>query len=191
MDTLIEQFWGAGLIQFGRFEDVPFKIQFELLPSYPDVLSHVVDRLMKMVDTTRYERLLAPADSLPLGTLIAHLANIPLVYSKGTGRDGVYDLLGAYDVGHPALFVANVWANGDKTYPALMQKASRVGLELDKALVIMTYGENHPLDTPIQSLFRFEDVVMTLHDVHKLPMGQVDAVLEWITQNNPLSADLS
>ncbi len=184
MDALIEQFWRAGLIQFGRFEDVPFKIQFELLPSYPDVLAHVVDRLMKMVDTTRYERLLAPADSVPLGTLIAHLANIPLVYSKGTGRDGVYDLLGAYDVGHPALFVANVWAKDDTTYPALIQKARQVGLELDRSLVIMTYGDNHPSDIPIHPLFRFEDVVMTLHDAQKLPIGQVDAVLAWINQHH-------
>lgn len=182
MDTLIEQFWGAGLIQFGRFEDVPFKIQFELLPSYPDIWSNLLDRLIKLVDITRYERLLAPADSLPLGTLLSYSANIPLVYSKGTGRDGVYDLLGAYDVGHPALFVSNVWAGTEKTYPALIQKAGRVGLELDKALVIMTYGDNHPSDTPIQSLFRFEDVVKTLHDAHKLPIGQMNAVLEWIAR---------
>lgn len=182
MDILIEQFWRAGLIQFGRFEDVPFKIQFELLPSYPDIWSNLLDRLMKTVDTTRYERLLAPADSLPLGTVLAYSANIPLVYSKGTGRDGVYDLLGAYDVGHPALFVANVWTGTEKTYPALIQKAGRVGLELDKALVIMTYGEIELMDINIQSLFRFKDVVMTLHDAHKLPMGQVDAVLEWIAR---------
>lgn len=182
MDTLIEQFWRAGLIQFGRFEDVPFKIQFELLPSYPDIWSNLLDRLMKLADITQYERLLAPADSLPLGTVLSYSTNIPLVYSKGTVREGVYDLLGAYDVGHPALFVANVWAGGDKTYPALIQKAGRVGLELDKALVIMTYGENHSSNMPIHTLFRFEDVVMMLYFAHKLPMGQVDAVLEWIAR---------
>jgi hypothetical protein len=183
MDTLIEQFWGAGLIQFGRFEGVPFKLQFDLLPSYPDLWAGLIDRLRQQLDMTRYERLLTPADSVSLGTLLSYATNIPLVYSKGTGREGVYDLLGAYDVGHPALFVANIWTDNEPTYLALMQKARRVGLEVNTALVIMTYGKTISPDAHIHHLFRFEDVVMMLHHAQKLPIGQVNAVLEWIAQH--------
>ncbi|MDX2078654.1 MAG: hypothetical protein SFZ02_19640 [bacterium] len=177
MDALIEQFWGAGLIQFGRFEDVPFKIQFELLPSYPDIWANLLDRLIPKADLTRYERLLAPADSVPLGTLLSYMANVPLVYSKGTSRDGVHDLLGAYDVGHPALFVANTW---QQSHEVVIHKAQKVGLEIDVAWVLITYGKIDATNMTIHSLFKLEDVMIELHTAGKLPIGQVDAVLAWI-----------
>lgn len=182
MDELIEQFWHAGLIQFGRFGDIPFKLQFELLPSYPDIWSNLLQRLIQLVDITRYERFLAPSDSVPLGTMLSYRTNIPLVYSKGTGREGVYDLLGAYDIGHPTLLVANVWANAEPSYAPLIHKAGRVGLELRAALVIMTYGEPHSPDVTIHRLFRLEDVITMLCDARKLPTGQVEAVLKWVAQ---------
>jgi hypothetical protein len=180
MDALIEQFWGAGLIQFGRFEDVPFKIQFELLPSYPDIWANLFDRLMPKADLTRYERLLAPADSVPLGTILSYLANVPLVYSKGTSREGVHDLLGAYDVGHPALFIANTW---QQSHEALIHKAQKVGLEIDVAWVIISYRKAIIPNIKIHNLFKLEDVLFELHSAQKLPTGQVDAVLEWLEKN--------
>jgi len=181
MDALIEQFWGAGLIQFGRFDEdgVPFKIVFDLLPSYPDIWSNVLERLILLADVNRYERLLASSEALPLGTLLSFLANVPLVYSRGTGREGVYDLLGAYDVGHPALFVANTWQN---SHEGLIHKAKKVGLEIHTAWVLMTTGKvtaNMP-NLTIHSLFRLEDVMLDLHTAKKLPTGQVDAVLAWL-----------
>ncbi len=183
MDTIIEQFWGAGLIQFGRFEDVPFKIQLELLPSYPDIWSGLLDRFIPRAHLTRYERLLAPSDSVPFGTMLSYMVNIPLVYSKGTHRDGVHDLLGAYDVGHPALLVANTW---QPSHEALIHKAQKVGLEIDTAWVLMTYGKPQAPHLNIQSLFHLEDVLKHLHETKKLPTGQVDAVLAWIT-THPLT----
>lgn len=177
MDKLIEQFWGAGLIQFGRFEDVPFKIQLELLPSYPDIWSGLLERFIAHAHLTRYERLLAPADSAPFGTMLSYMVNIPLVYSKGTHRDGVHDLAGAYDVGHPTLLIANTW---QLSHESLIHKAQKVGLEIDTAWVLMSCGKPKASDITIHGLFRLEDVVMMLHEAGKLPSGQVDEVLAWI-----------
>jgi hypothetical protein len=179
MDTLIEQFWDAGLIQFGRFDadGVPFKLSFDLLPSYPDIWVTLLERFMPQADISRYERLLAPADSVPLGTLVSFSGNVPLVYSRGTAREGVHDLLGAYDVGHPALFVANTW---QASHEALIHKAQKVGLDIHTAWVLMTIGKAQSHNIAIHSLFKLEDVVLDLHSAKKLPTGQVDVVLAWL-----------
>ncbi|MEL6151121.1 MAG: hypothetical protein AAFR56_15970, partial [Chloroflexota bacterium] len=80
--------------------------------------------------------ILCPFDTLPLATLISQIANIPLVYSRGRGEPAVDDLVGAYDINHPTLLLANT-TTGDGALGQLQTDARRVGLLTTYALVLI------------------------------------------------------
>jgi hypothetical protein len=113
---------------------------------------------------------------VPLGVALALKTGIPLVYSKGGEREPVHDLIGAYDIGHPAVFVTNV--AGNVTYTPLLTSARRVGLDVQSMVAVIDLGIGTAL--PVAGLLRLSHVVNSLVERGMLPQGQATAVNMWI-----------
>jgi hypothetical protein len=127
------------------------------------------------------ERLLCISQAVPLGVALSIRTGIPLVYSQGSNQPGVFDLVGAYDVGHPAALVVNSWQS-DEIVLNLIDKAQRVGLEIEIVLAIVNLHGYEPADQlTVISLFNLTDVVGQLVEDKRLPMGQAQAVQRWLS----------
>jgi hypothetical protein len=128
----------TGLVQFGLFgeEEALYKVHPQLLPSYPDVLT-VFASQAKAYLPANIDRLLCLPDSLPFGVALSLETQIPLVYSLGTKAAGVHDLIGAYDVGHPACLLLNTWPD-DATVQGVIHKAEAVGLQIEAVMVLFS-----------------------------------------------------
>ena len=126
MNSLAALLLETGLLQFGRFitDDGPrpYQLQLDLLPSYPDVLAHITELAAPWVGDVNH--LLSSAEALPFGVSLSLRTHIPLVYARGTDALTVYELAGAYDIGHPALLLGNTLAPSLIT---LAEKARVVG----------------------------------------------------------------
>ena len=171
----------TGLLQFGSFDDsVPFRLSLEMLPSYPDVLHMIVAQSKSLLDAGKVNRLLSTSDAVPFGVGLSLEMNIPLVYSRGSTDAAVYDLVGAYDIGHPALLLTNV-LYGQHVLSEFILKAGQAGLELHTVLAIVDMGITQISDTMRRiSLLRLPDMVNHLVETHQLPRLQAQAVQSWI-----------
>lgn len=177
--SLLAQIMDAGLLQFGLFRrgdhDVPLQTAFDMLASYPALLRDLASEGQRIVGSEQYDHLLCPHDAIAFGTALSLATDISLVYSRGRGEAPVYDLVGAYDIGHPALLVANVW---DDEAGRLAAAAQRVGLEVRAALVILDIGQQ-PDDTKFGALLHLPDVLEALVAAEQLPQGLAAAVRKW------------
>jgi len=125
-------------------------------------------------------RLLCTAASLPFGVALSLRSGVPLVYSRGSADAPVYDLVGAYDIGHPVLLLSNSVGLGD-THAPLMHAARRVGLETHTLLTIVELRRaSQPDGIMVLPLLRLNDIVRALGDEGRLATGHVRAVLDWI-----------
>ena len=176
MSDLLQHMIESGMIQFGRFPrngvSVPVQFHFDMLASYPDVLDAAVTELSRSLPPV--DRLVCPIDSVPLGVALALKTGVPLVYSRGGTQDAVHDLVGAYDIGHPAVFVTNVAGMTD--YSALLSSVRRVGLDVRSTLALVNY-ETAP---DVTALFRLDEIVDVLVERGSLPGGQAEAVRQWL-----------
>jgi hypothetical protein len=168
----------TGLVQFGWFVRdgviAPVQFHLEMLASYPDLLKIIVDDLSPKLPTA--ERFLCTPDALPLGVALALKTNVPLVYSRGGGDEAVHDLVGAYDIGHPAILVTNVVGIG--AFTRLVATAQRVGLEVRSIMAVVDTGLAALL--PVDALLTLPDLVDTLIERDMLPAGQGKAVKSWL-----------
>jgi hypothetical protein len=137
-----------GLVQFGRFavpggdgQTLPFKLNLDLLTCYPDALAVAADEVVQgmAVHHVQVERLLCPFDALPLATVVSHKSGVPLVYSRGRGEAVVRDLVGAYDLDHPTLFITNAYVPWEN-HSVLLRAAQRVGLRTTDAFALVDCG---------------------------------------------------
>lgn len=178
-DQLVGDLIKAGLLQFGRFDNVPFRVNLDLLPSYPDIMRAIIQRALEKFTPAHYDHLVSTVDSVPFGLALSLNTDVPLVYSKGSNRPAVYDLIGAYDVGHPALMVTNVWS-GDGYTLHLIEKARSVGLEINTVLPIIDC-RNEPIEgVELRPLLRLDEIVTELAETGRLPVGQAQAVKTWM-----------
>lgn len=186
MTGLLQQLVETGLLQFGRFAQPagyePILLNLDLLPAYPDVLRLAATNLQSLISGSQAERLLCSADSLPLGVAVSLQSGIPLVYSRGANMLPAFDLVGAYDIGHPTLLLTN-------TTPALadietlVKNARRVGLDvIGWTALIDRQTRKIPEGIPTQSLLYLTDIVEQLLHDQFLPPGQAQAVLTWIKE---------
>lgn len=184
MHNLIPMLLDAGLVQFGWFPRdggiAPVQFHFDMLASYPDVLHRAADLLAEALQPA--ERLLCSPEALPLSVGLALTSGIPLVYSQGSDRDAVHDLVGAYDIGHPTVFVSLIAPCSRDT--RLIASARRVGLDVQRAVSLLALKAE--TDVPTHSLFRLDEMVDTLVEQGRLPKGQADAVHQWL-QARPVS----
>jgi len=181
---LINNLIESGLVQFGLFGDAdPIRISLHLLPSYPRILDAVVRAMSAEFDLeiARLDYFIATIESLPIATALSLLTNKPLVYSRGRGEAPTHDLVGAYDVGHPAALIVDSWR--EETAP-LIEGAQRVGLDIVRTVAVIDNG-NRPDDEHIRfrSVINLRDVMMHLSREGRLPQPQAQAVLDWIIRH--------
>lgn len=177
----------TGLLQFGRFgheeNTSPLAFRLEMLPAYPDVLREVIRRAKVLLNGVQVNRLLCVSDSLPLGIGLCLETDIPLVYSRGSDEAAVHDLVGAYDMGHPAVLLLNVLEKYQTISP-LVANAARVGLEVHTLFTVVDFGVAHvPPSFSVFSLLRLPDMLDDLVQQGKLPAGQAEWVQAWIADS--------
>lgn len=132
----------AGLLQFGLFvgeeKTSLYHLSLEMLPAYPQLLQQITYLAVQALAGISLERLVAHSDCIPLGTALSLQTGIPFVYSKGRGESPVYDLVGAYDVGHPAVLLVN---QIDADTMNFVKRCKSVGLEIHTVLEFVSFGE--------------------------------------------------
>ena len=175
----------AGLLQFGSFDGDPMQLSLEMLPSYPDILSKITDEAEVFIGSLEIQpqRLISTAASVPLGVAISLRTSIPLIYSRGTGGATVDDLVGAYDIGHPALLVASV-IGGRVGLAEFVSKARRVGLQIQYCFGVIDLGTTSLENIESMSktaLLHLPTLIEILAADGYLPEGQAAAVQKWIT----------
>lgn len=181
-----QQLLDTGLIQFGRFHvkdhHVPFRCNFEMLPSYPellDTLAHVV--VSAFVTMPAIERLVCTADALPLGMAISLMTKIPLVYSRGLNTSAVHDLVGAYDVGHPTALITNlIDRDSDQDLALFKRRAESVGLHIVQTIGM--FSSEHETDDEIAVLINARVLVLSLRQGGMLTAEVADQVLAWFNR---------
>lgn len=155
----------AGLIQFGRFDggNISLKLTLELLPSYPYVLQALADGISRLISTTSMpvERIVCTSDAFALGVAVSLKMGLPLVYSRGREQSPVYDLAGAYDVGHPAALLTStidLHSNGDLEH--FRHRAATVGLNIIKTVGIVSFNVAKEYDS--HTLINIPELVESL-----------------------------
>jgi hypothetical protein len=155
-----------------------------MLPAYPHVLRTFVDLARGLLSPLRADRILCTVDAIPFGVGLSLETNIPLVYSRAPEEYPGSVLVGAYDIGHPAILVTNVLGSF-KPLSQTIDNALRVGLEVNCVLAIVNLGiASIPVDTKVVSLQRLPDLVANLALSDELPPDQKRAVLRWITEHS-------
>jgi hypothetical protein len=171
----------AGLLQFGRFayggEWQPYQFKLELLPSYPDILEHLTDLSLPLIKDV--DHLVCPLSALPFGISLSLRTGIPLVYS-----DSGSSLVGAYDIGHPALLVANN-LHAAPDLKRLIVHARHVGLDIQKALIIADEGRRKLDEVEVEALLDLSEIVTSFIQAGRLPAGQGWLVLDWLNLHHP------
>jgi hypothetical protein len=182
-EILIDALVDAGLVQFGYFaegdknEFAPVRLNLALLPAYPDVLKLLTDAVVQRLADRTIERLVCTVDSLPLGVAVSLATGIPLVYSQGQGAAAVYDLVGAYDVGHPAALLMNV-LDQPESIAKLQANAHRVGLNIQYGVAILGLSTSEL----VEPLIRLDEMVDSLAAKKMLPANQRLMVLKQLLQ---------
>jgi len=172
-----------GLLQFGRFAGQdgwePYRLNFQWLPAYPDIMHRIAVEFEPLIGEV--DHIFGTVSSLPLGMAVSLQTDTPLVYSRETDEAAVYDLVGAYDIGHPAVLVAH--SSGMRCH--WLARARRVGLEAHHAVVIIDDGTAAPDGMPVKALLHLADVVRQFADVGHLPENQAQLVKRWINSRRP------
>jgi orotate phosphoribosyltransferase len=183
MTLLLTELLETGLLQFGLFVEsaghtTPYRLSLELLPSYPNLLCETVDQASSFLG--KVDLLLCPSAAIPLGTALSLSSGIPLVYSRGSRQTPAEDLVGAYDIGHPACLIAN---RLERSLEDLVRDARQVGIEVAQAIIIVDEGIFQFSDLKTQSLIYLNAVIELLLQSKQIPAGQAHAVQHWILAN--------
>lgn len=181
---LIRLFTETGLVQFGRFQHSaqtqPFLASLEYLAAYPDTLHLVTQTALQRLTSMNIQRLVATSDAVPFGVALSLQTGLSLVYSRGGNAEAVYDLVGAYNIGHDAVLLTNVLSDSH-TLVSFIAAARRVGLEIHTLLTILDLGISAAIPgVQVKSLLTLPGIVEALTEQRALPEGQARAVLEWI-----------
>ncbi|MGJ3237876.1 MAG: hypothetical protein ACFE0Q_04145 [Anaerolineae bacterium] len=174
---IASQLLQTGIIQFGLFvkngQELPYRLQLDMLPAYPELLQNVVYRgVQTLAGIPTFDRLVAHADAVPLASALSLNTGISLVYSRGRGETPVHDLVGAYDVGHPACLLVNSITPDMKQWLA---DAERVGLNIHTVIEVIATG--HQLQQPAQTaIFTLTEIIHALHHDRHIPQPLVDQI---------------
>lgn len=177
---MIQALLEAGLIQFGQFRRgsavEPVRARLDMLPSYLEALNAVVDMAQKQI-TGSFSHILCPADAVGTAMALSLRAKIPLVYSRGGQGSAVDDLIGAYDIGHSTVLIANTSEN---TVNHLAQQAKQVGLDVKLLIVVLEIQPMMVDGMAYRALLRLRDLLDDPALEAHIPHGQRDAVREWL-----------
>jgi hypothetical protein len=178
MHDLAAALFEAGLIQFGWFENDqrPFRLEFDFLPAYPQLLRTLADHIRLLLDVQLPERIVASPEALPLGVALSLDTDLPLVYSRSGG--GGFDLIGAYNTGSTAVLLTTAVSSETER---LLSKCREVGLRMQSGIALIEVTKRAKSEPfPVHALLSLEEVVQSLRSEGYLPPGQAMAVLEWL-----------
>lgn len=171
----------TGLLQVGMFANgtgtKPYRLCLDMLPAYPALCSAVAQRVTEQLPEEPFDRLLAHSECAVLGGLVSARSGISLVYSRGKGEVPVHDLVGAYDVGHPACLLVNYMSVDVEPF---MEKAQRVGLEIHTIVEVMHTGYVPAVHQRLISAYRLNEVIRALQHSGNIPDGQAQQILTYI-----------
>lgn len=182
-NQLTEHLIKVGLLQFGNFGGIPFRFSFHLLPSYPDLLAEICDTLYQNLESRSIERLVCTTDALPVALGISQRSMIPLVYSRGSNDAPVFDLVGAYDVGHPTVMLTSI-VESTESVNRFIKRAESVGLRIQtvQALVDLRNPTGDSSETSVSTLFDFQAVLAYLVEANHLTTHQQAATKKWLEE---------
>lgn len=179
--SLLDALMTAGLLQFGRFEGAPLRLNLALLPAYPQVLQAFVTALTPQL--TGISRLVCTPAALPWGVGLALSTGIPLVYSQGGDAAPVYDLVGAYDIGHKSALLINT-PDDLAGLSQFIQGAGSVGLEIEQVFGILDTGAVLDLaGISTQFCLDLMTAVTALAEQGRLPKAHVPLVQAWVNRH--------
>lgn len=176
---IAKQLLETGLLQFGLFQNSdtqsPYRLRLEMLPAYPELLQNIVYRgVQSLIGVKSFDRLIAHSDAIPIASALSLQTSTSLVYSRGKGELPVYDLVGAYDVGHPACLVVN--SITPDIHPFL-QNAEKVGLQIHTILEIVSLGQTiEGIDN--RPIFTMQELIHELRQYNCIPDSMAQKVLE-------------
>lgn len=171
---LIRQAYEAGLLQFGAFAlqdgaHRPYVLNLDLLPSYPAVLRHAAEAVAMLIERSMANRLVCTQDSVALATLVSQQLDIPLIVHRGLPGSPAQNLLGAYDIGHPASLVSLTTSLQNTSLRVLRHDASSVGVILNEWVTLVS-------TRPVTSLHHRS--VFTVQDAAEYLAAQGDLTTE-------------
>ena len=139
---IAQELLDTGILQFGLFiengQSKPYRLRLEMLSAYPQLMQQIVYRTVQALPMQTFNRLVAHSDCIPVVSAVSLNTGVSLVYSRGQGEVPVHDLVGAYDVGHPACLIVNSWNESLNTFLA---NCRRVGLEIYTVVEIVGLGQ--------------------------------------------------
>ena len=158
---LMESILNAGLIQFGDFVHADgthstWQLRFDMLPSYPDVLRLAAGTVAAFIEPTQVSRLVCTPEAVALATLVGQVLGIPLVIHTGVIGRPSHHLVGAYDIGHPAVLISLTTHFPAGYVARLHADAASVGLQIIDWVVVLEIAANKDLR---------HSAALTLHDV--------------------------
>ncbi len=176
---IAKQLLETGLLQFGLFQEdetqLPYRLRLEMLSAYPELLQNVVYRgVQSLMGIQSFNRLIAHPDAIPIVSAISLHTSVSLVYSRGRGELPVYDLVGAYDVGHPACLVVNSITPDIHTF---LINAQKVGLEIHTILEIVSLGQKIA-NIDNRSVFTIQELIHELRLSNAIPDNMAQTVLQ-------------
>jgi orotate phosphoribosyltransferase len=176
----------TGMLQFGEFRGqngyAPLRLHLELLPAYPEFLVQIAQMVGALPPVGKAQRLVAAADTLPLGVSVSLQMGVSLVYSRGLGEPAAFDLVGAYDSGRTAVVLTNILDAGG-SLPALIQRVRQVGLHVHAVAGLLDLQTGLSLsDGDIFSVLTLTEILKILQEKALLPAGQIESVYRWIQQ---------
>jgi hypothetical protein len=174
---IAQQLLDSGLLELGLFVEqgrrIPYRLHLEMLPAYPKLFQTMTQAVIDKLPAKPFDRLVTSADCAVLGGAIVQKTGIPLVYSRGRGETPVFDLVGAYDVGHPACLIVN---SADDSLATFVAQCRHVGLYIHTVITLV--GDNYPIDDiAILSVFTLEQLITELYSTGHIPQPQLEAVL--------------
>jgi len=185
MQTLINEYARAGILQLGRFQQPdgsfhPLSANFLMLPSYPALMRKTAQALVPMLHSTHADRLLTTRAAIPLGAVLAVESDIPLTYPYGEAKDYTiaYTIEGAYDVGHPTTLLIDVLTTPTEAM-TLIKQARQVGLVVQQVIAVLALGRWQEPTIGFHALFDFDALVAGLAD--RLTEELHDQLRKWHT----------
>lgn len=174
-----QQFIQNGILQIGLFAEgdghKPYRLRLEMLPAYPQLLEETSRRVSREFPGSHFDRIVADHDVMALGVLLSIGTGIPLVYSQGRGESPVHDLVGAYDVGHPAVLLVGEYSADTAN---LVQNCQRVGLAIIEVIALI--GDEDTIgDIPVRPLLDFTELLGELTEAGLLPKRQAEAIVAY------------
>jgi len=176
---MIRELLEHGILQSGLFQNgngtSPYRLRLEMLPAYPQFLGEISRQVVRHMSEVQVDRIVADADATPIGVLVSVATGIPLVYSRGRGEPPVHDLVGAYDVGHPAILLVGQHSGENST---LITNCARVGLEVQRMIPLIGDASIDGV-VPVTPIMRFSEMIQAAAVDGLIPEQQAQAILAY------------